>query len=46
MFQLIKIKTDFNQLIALSWVDKVTTGNISSVSVTGNFVAPVAEEIT
>ena len=45
LFQLIVLlKPDFNFI--LSWVDKVTTGTWSFVSVTANFSAPVELVIT
>ena len=42
------VDPDFNSCnsLALSSVDKVTTGTWSFASVNLNFVAPVAEEIT
>ena len=42
------LKPDFNccNSFALSWVDKVTTGTESFVSVILNFVSPFVEEIT
>ena len=49
MFQLlVLLKPDFNcwSNFALSWVDKVTTGTWSFVSVISNFVFPVTEELT
>ena len=49
MFQLlVLLKQDFNYWsnFALSWVDKVTTGTWSFVSVILSFVFPVAEELT